>query len=123
MQTPETINQQNRADDQDERERHFRDEQSRAQPASLATSAAARGILQRIDRIAPRCVQCGHEAENDAGNQRETDGEQQHVDVERNFAHARQEILRDFFQQIEPPDRKQDAEDAGDRRGQHTLGE
>ena len=68
-------------------------------------------------------MQCGHEAENDAGNQRETDGEQQHVDVERNFAHARQEILRDFFQQIEPPDREEDTEDAGDRRGQHALGE
>ena len=37
--------------------------------------------------------------------------------------HARKEVLRDFLQQIESPDREQHAKDTGDRRGQNALGQ
>jgi MacB-like periplasmic core domain/FtsX-like permease family len=116
-----TIHQKDGADDEHERERHFRDEQPRAQSPGLSAGRAARRILQRVDRIAPRSVQRRHETKDDPGYQGKADGKYEHVDVERDLANARQEILRDFLQQIETPDREQHSENTGDGSGQDAF--
>ena len=60
-------------------------------------------------------MQGGNKPKNDAGDQRQTDGEKKHVHIERDLAAARQEILHELFEKIETPDRKQHADHACER--------
>ena len=51
------------------------------------------------------------------------ESETEHVEIEIDLDHAREEIFRDLFQQVESPDREQNSENSGDPGGQDALGE
>src|SRR5947209_1942524 len=68
-------------------------------------------------------MECREKPEDQASEKRKGDGETEDVEVERNFEHAGEEIIRNLLEQIESPERKEHAEDASDSRSQHAFGE
>ncbi len=121
LQTAETVDQQDGADEQDERKRDFGDEQNGAEAARLPPGCPARRIFQRIDRIAPRGMKRRDETQDEAGDEGKRQREPEHVQVESDFQHARDEVFRDLLEQIEAPDGKERSENPSDARGQHAL--
>ncbi len=121
----EALHQQPRAHEEHERERDLGDDEQVAHAARATRAGAARALLHRLLQVGARGRERGREAEDDAGQKRQAEGEEEYVRVERELTqvgHARE--LRRGYQrdeQVGAPQREHEPRAAAHEREQHAL--
>ena len=88
LQLDEAAHQQTGAGQQDERQRHFGDDERAEHAVQSAAAGVTPAFAQRIARGARR-DECGHETEEDAGQERSDHGERDHRHIERHLVEPR----------------------------------
>lgn len=75
--------------EQRDRERHFGDDEYRADPAPLSTAAPAVFALERKLRLCVARLHCGDDTENDRDHSRNAEGQREHAPIYRDGAQSR----------------------------------
>ena len=121
-QREEAANQQARAGEQHDRERHFRDDESRAQPLRLpSAAAAASAFLQSLQEMIVGGLQRRNQAEHQAGEQRRAEREPHDGAVQADLVDARQIRGPRGDQRLRAPVGERQAERAADQAEQDRL--
>ena len=122
LQPDEALQQQARADQQHERERHFGDDERVAKPiAADAAGRTAAAFLQRFGQFRLAARERGDEADDNSGHDRGAERHEQDAQIEIHFGEARHGLRADRSQQIESPDREHHAGGPADQREQDAF--
>jgi hypothetical protein len=116
---PDALHHEPRAREQDHRQADFHGHED-ALRAMASASGAARAFLQGFLRVRIRAVERRGQSEQDAGDDRDRQGEEQDVRVDPDFRGARQAARRGSQHQAGPPAGEQQA-DRGAPRDSRTL--
>ena len=103
LQRHERAQQQAAADEQDQRERELGDDERAARAAAAVAHLAAAALLQRAREAIARGVRRRHDAEDEAGDERQERGERQHPRVDADLVDPRRPVRRQALQRGDAP--------------------
>ena len=114
-----------RAGDEHDGERHFEADEHRAQPRAGDAGRSAQAVLQRLDQRQSRGGERRHETGEQRGQKREAACKDDDARVERDLRESRHRgaVGDDVFQETQAGRRRQPAEHAGGGRQQQALTE
>ena len=104
LETEEALDQQSRADQQHERERHFADEQEVARVCPPMPFTAAPAFFKRAADVEFRGLQRGREPEENAGENRKTEREKRDAIIEPDLIEARPAFRQERQEHVHQPD-------------------
>ena len=121
---PEAREQQSRADEQDEGQRHLRDNEPAAHEARRTAGGPGAAVLPQDDaQVAAGQLQGGHRADHQAERQRKAHRERDDPAVHPDLVSARHVGQSRRGQRVEAPEARREAEDSPGDRQQHRLGD
>ena len=123
LQRDEAAHEQAGPHQQHQRQGHFDDDEHAAEPAAAEAAADPfAGILERFHHVAPGCLQCRHQPEEQRRHHRDEQAESEHRDVQPDDRLARDRAFGDERGDgFRPAVRKQAAESGAARREQHAF--
>src|SRR5207244_4016031 len=89
--------------------------------AACVTPGTARGGRESCSRAPARGLARRKKAKEHAREQRQRERKSHHPKIEAQVSRARNEILTNARESIDPPDGEEQPEHAGDARGEHAL--
>ena len=123
LQILEAPHHQARANEQNKRERDFRDDESVAHALTLGTAARATAFLEHIDQPRTRNLQRGHQTENDTRDNSYSEREREDAPVEIKVDPIRNFVRQGAQHQIDAPDGEDQTERAAGHADNDAFGE